>query len=492
MKKRYQILGFIVFLIIGLIFGLVISGNLNLSKNTFAVKDKPKEAEILNPTCITPDLFVKIAEKVKPAVVNIYTTQVIKRRGFFKRFEFGPDVEEFFKKFFGDDFFKFFEIPEGNIRRRSLGSGFIISEDGYILTNYHVIENATEIKVSLSDKEVYKAKKVGQDKKTDIALIKINAKRRLPTVILGDSDNVKVGEWVVAIGNPFGLGHTVTVGIVSATGRELRELNLGPYVDFIQTDASINPGNSGGPLINIKGEVIGINTAIKAGATGIGFAIPINIAKEFLPELKEKGYVTRGWLGVAIQDITPEIAESLGIPCCEGALVASVKKGNPADKAGIKRGDVIIEYNGKKVKSSRKLSEMVAATRPGKEVTIKVIRDGKEKIIKVKIGKMPEEKLAKEEETTEEKLGIVVRNITPDLEERLGESEGVVIVKVKPGSPADDAGLQKWDVIKEINRKRIKDVEDYRKVMSKIKPGKSILFLISREGETFYVAIKIE
>jgi serine protease Do len=290
----------------------------------------------------------------------------------------------------------------------------------------------------------------------------------------------------MAIGNPFGLSRTVTVGIVSAKERVIGQ---GPYDDFIQTDAAINLGNSGGPLVNIYGEVIGINTAIVAQGTGIGFAVPINMAKDILPELKEKGSVTRGWLGVSIQDVTPEIAESLNLRSEEGALVADVVQGDPAEKAGIDRGDVIIEFDGKKVESSRKLSEIVAKTSVGKKVSVKVVRDGKEKVIKVTVGKMKERKVAHLEKAADE-LGMEIQDITPDLQEELGQEEGVVVIHVDPVGLASDAGIRKGDVIKEINRRKIKDIDDYRDAVSELKKGQTILFLVNRRGTNLYSALK--
>ena len=291
--------------------------------------------------------------------------------------------EEFFERFFGG------ENPQREFRRRSLGSGFIINREGYIVTNNHVVENASDIKVSLSDKEEHDAKVIGRDPKTDVALIKIEAKKDLPAVALGDSSKLRVGEWVIAIGNPFGLGHTVTTGIVSAKGRII---GAGPYDDFIQTDASINPGNSGGPLFNMNGEVVGINTAIIASGQGIGFATPINVAKDLLVQLREKGRVVRGWLGVQVQRVTPELAKSFGLDRERGALVADVMADTPAAKAGIERGDIIVEFNGRKIEEMNDLPRVVAATPPDADVPMKLLRKGQEKVVQVKVAELKEER----------------------------------------------------------------------------------------------------
>lgn len=337
-----------------------------------------------------PD-FVSLAKKLRPVVVNIATTQV-SEGGEQPQFggPFGQDdpFNEFWRRFFGAP------SPRGPYRQRSLGSGFIIDRDGSILTNNHVVENAQKIVVKLADGQEYEAKVVGRDPKTDIAVIKINAKGNLPVASLGDSDRLEVGEWVMAIGNPFGLDNTVTSGIVSAKGRQIGQ---GPYDNFIQTDASINPGNSGGPLINLNGEVVGINTAIfsrTGGNIGIGFAIPTNLVQELLPQLKGKGKVTRGYLGVAIQKVTPEIAGSLGMNRARGALVANVSKDGPAEKAGVAVGDVILEFDGREVTGSTDLPILVARTAVNKKVRLKVLRDKKEVTLTAAVGELKEEKAA--------------------------------------------------------------------------------------------------
>jgi len=335
-----------------------------------------------------PDSFAELAAKQAHVAVNVSTTKIVKSMQ-----RFSPFQSREFKDFFGDEFFRHFfgQIPEQEMKQRSLGSGVVVSRDGYILTNNHVVADADEILVTLSDKKKYEAQIIGRDPKTDLALIKIKTENTIPAARLGDSDKLKVGDWVVAIGNPFGLGSTVTAGIVSAKGRVI---GAGPYDNFIQTDASINPGNSGGPLFNLNGEVIGINTAIvsqSGGNVGIGFAIPINMAKSVMPQLKERGKVIRGWLGVSIQLVTQEIKEKFGLKTEEGALIGEVTKGSPADKGGLKRGDVIINFDGKKIKTMNTLPSMVAETPVGKEIEILIIRKGKEKRLTITIGELQED-----------------------------------------------------------------------------------------------------
>ncbi len=450
-------------------------------------KAKKEEARI---EAEHPRAFTDLAKKMKPSVINIRSTKLVKHpgRNFWDPFsQKGP-----FRDFFGDEFFEryFGDIPPREFPQNSLGSGFIIDEQGYILTNNHVIEKADTIKVQLSDEEELDAEVVGRDPKTDIALIKIESTKPLQPVTMGNSDKLQVGEWVIAIGNPFGLEHTVTAGIVSAKGRVI---GSGPYDDFIQTDASINLGNSGGPLINMRGEVVGINTAIIAGGQGIGFAIPINMAKQVLPQLKEKGEVTRGWLGVMIQKVTPELAKQFGMEKSEGALVAQVMKDSPAKKAGIKREDIIIEFDHKKIHKMSELPRIVANTTVGKQVEVKVIRQGSEKEMKVVVGELKEEKVAKAEGfATEKEIGLTVQDLTPEIAKHLGISEkaGVLVSEVKTGSPAHEAGIRRGDIIKEIDRQPIEDLKGYRGQMAKLTAKYEILMLIQREENTFFVVLK--
>jgi len=426
--------------------------------------------------------------------VNISTTQVSESRGgqdFGSPFGEDDPFNDFWRRFFGGPGGQQGPGPRGPQRQRSSGSGFVSDSDGSILTNNHVVENAQKIVVRLSDDSEYDAKVIGRDPKTDIAVIKIETKGNLSAANLGDSDRLEVGEWVVAIGNPFGLDNTVTSGIVSAKGRHI---NQGPYDNFIQTDASINPGNSGGPLINLRGEVIGINTAIftrSGGNIGIGFAIPINLVKELLPQLRGKGKVTRGYLGVLIQKVTPEIAESLGMDKGYGALVANVSKDGPADKAGVKVGDVITEFDGKEVRDSADLPIVVARTPVDKKVRMKVLRDKKEVILSVAVGELKEEEIVASAPEKGE-LGMTVQRLTPQIAESLGleKAEGVVVSQVEAGGTADEAGIRRGDVILEVDRKPVRSVEEYRKSIAAIRKGRGVLFLVRRGDSTLFLALK--
>jgi serine protease Do len=435
--------------------------------------------------------FSELVNLVKPSIVNISTTTVIKGQTMQDRF-MGPGQVNPFKDFFGEEFFdKFFgNSPRREFKQRSLGSGLIIDREGYILTNNHVIEKAQTIKVKLSDEKEYDATVIGRDPKTDIALIKINAKQLLPAATFGDSDKLAVGDWVVAIGNPFGLEHTVTAGIVSAKGRVI---GAGPYDDFIQTDASINPGNSGGPLLNLKGEVVGLNTAIVSGGQGIGFAIPINVAKDMLPQLKTKGKVARGWMGVVIQKVTPEIAKNFGLTESEGALVADVMEQSPSEKAGIKRGDVIVTYNGKKIKDNDQLPRLVGATEIGKKVKVGLMREGKQIEVEVVIAELQEEGLrASKKPEVEKDFGLVVQDITPEIAKHLNlkDKRGVIVTDVLPGSPAQDGDIRSGDIIKEIGRKPIRNVADFREAMKRVNIKEGVVILIRRDNTTFYTVVR--
>ena len=453
---------------------------------------------------MVPGNFAELAEKARPGVVNIQTVKTIKGGGRVFRHFFGNpfggqspfgrqnpfDGENPFEDFFGpqnDD------GPSDNFQQKSLGSGFIIDREGHIVTNNHVVDGADGVKVKLANGKEFDAKVIGRDAKTDLALIKISGSSDLQPLKMGNSDDEKVGNWVVAIGSPFGLEQTVTAGIVSAKGRIL---GSGPYDNFIQTDASINPGNSGGPLINMKGEVIGINTAIIASGQGIGFAIPINTANDVIPQLKNKGQVTRGWLGVSIQDITPELAKSFGLKEKKGALVADVVKDGPAEKAGIERGDVIVEFDGKEIAESKDLPRIVAAVPVGKSVTIKLLKDGKMISKDVKIAQMEEVATDSAKAPVRKQIGITVQNITPEIGRALGlkNANGAVITQVEPASPAADAGLQRGDVIKEVNRKTIKNVDEFFQNIERAKKGNesnSLLLLIQRNENNLYIAVTL-
>lgn len=435
------------------------------------------------PVRMIPENFSDLAEKVRPGVVNIRTVKTIKGGG--------PVFRHFFGNPFGgknpfEDFFG--PSPEGgpsrDFKQQSLGSGFIIDREGYIVTNNHVVENADQIKVKLVNGKEFDAKIVGRDPKTDLALIKIAASDDLAPLQLGDSDALRVGTWVVAVGSPFGLEQTVTAGIVSAKGRVI---GAGPYDDFIQTDASINPGNSGGPLVNLKGEVVGINTAIisrSGGNVGIGFAIPMNLAQGIIEQLKNNGEVTRGWLGVGIQDLTPELAEYYKVKDQKGVLITQVNEGDPADKGGIKSGDVIIAVNGKKVSSSRELSLTIANSPVGKRIPILILRSGEEKTLYVELAKRvdSESPVKKGLESTDD-LGLKLADLVPETARRLGFSEdekGILVTHVQPDGKGALAGIHQGDLIKEINHKPVKTLRDYRKQMGKVKSGDTLKILVKR------------
>ncbi len=451
-----------------------------------------KEAPAL-PSTLTPNTFIKIARDQKPAVVNISTTRIIKGhpRVFSSPFprnhprgKGGNPFEDFFEGFFGN-------IPRGEFKQRSLGSGFIINKEGYILTNVHVVEDVDEIKITLSNKKEFEAKLVGKDPKTDIALIKIDSWKELPVVRLGDSDKLEVGEWVLAIGNPFALEHTVTSGIVSAKGRVL---GSGPYDDFIQTDASINPGNSGGPLFNLRGEVIGINTAIIPEGQGIGFAIPINMAKDVLRDLKEKGEVTRGWLGLVIQKVTPGLAKSFGLKEPAGALISEVVPGSPADKAGLQQGDVVTRFAGEKIDNYSDLSRLAAKNRPGSKVKLQILRNGVLKTLTAILGTFPkDEKLAYLPHKVSSRLGMRVENITQQLQSyfELEDETGVVVTKVGPDGPADKAKVTPGTVIMEMARKPVPDTKTYQKILRDSNAGGTLLLLVKQGSRTHYLTITV-
>jgi serine protease Do len=427
--------------------------------------------------------FADLAAHVAPAVVNIKVTSVAKT--------------DFSDQLFGEDLpFPGFRSPAPRqpeqFKRQGTGSGFIIRKDGLILTNNHVVENAQEITVTLSDKQQYKAKILGRDPKTDLAVIKIDAKTSLPAATLGNSEALRVGDWVMAIGNPFGLSNTVTTGIVSAKGRMI---GAGPYDDFIQTDASINPGNSGGPLFNLAGEVVGINTAIfsqSGGNIGIGFAVPVNLVKNLVPELETKGTVTRGWLGVSVQPVTSDLARSFGLDKERGALVGDVVGQGPAEKAGIKRGDVIVSYDGKKIDESVTLPALVASTPVGKTVPVEVIRDGKMSTINVAVGKLNDPMAQADAKQEKSQWGLAMQNIRPEERRQMGltGNDGVLVTSVIPGSPAADANVQAGDVIVQVNQVAVASVEAVKAEVAKVKADKPLLLLLRRaDGSTRFAAL---
>ena len=435
--------------------------------------------------------FSEIASSLSPSVVNISTTKVMKR-------ELAPFLDDPFSEFFSP--FRDFKMPK-KWKEQSLGSGVIVSPDGYIITNNHVIEQADEIRVTLFDKRSFKAKVIGADNKTDVAIVKIDADN-LYAVQWGDSDKLQVGEFVLAIGNPYGLSHTVTMGIISAVGRA--NVGIADYEDFIQTDAAINPGNSGGPLVNTKGELIGINTAIfskSGGYQGIGFAVPSNMARLVMNQLIQKGKVTRGWLGVTIQEITPELSQKFGLKTAKGALIGDVAKGSPAEKSGLKRGDIILEFNGKKVTDVGNLRNMVAQSKVGEQIPLTIIRSGKEYALNVTTTELPKDVTeaapgsVPEDTAIDGLAGLNVIELTREISRQLGlpkDEKGVVVVRVDPGSSVEDAGLRKGDVIQEVDRKKIAGLDDYARIMADVHSGSTVLMFINRGGKKFYVTIKAD
>lgn len=415
------------------------------------------------------NVFVDIADRVKPAVVNISpATQSSVKPG---------------------------ESPRGGRPPESSGSGsgVIVDKKGYIVTNNHVVGDAAEVEVRLSDKSHFTGKVVGKDPDTDVAVVKITADHDLPYVKWGDSSTVKVGQWVIAVGNPFGLDRTVTLGVISALGRE--NVNLSRYENFIQTDASINPGNSGGPLFNINGEVIGINTAIINFAQGIGFSIPSNMVQNVMGQLISKGRVVRGWLGVGIQPVTADLASKFNVKEQEGVLVNEVFDGDPASKSGMQPGDIITKLDGEVVDTPQTLSRLIAQLPPGKDAAFEIIRDGKRKNLTVKLGERREEAVtASIPKQPEMVLGLNVQDLTPELAERfkLKDEKGVLVTKIEPGSAAESEGIKEGDLIKEINRTKIGSSDDFKNAINKVKKGDSVLIRIIREDRAFYVVLKTQ
>jgi len=443
-----------------------------------------------------PDSFADLAERLLPTVVNIATTQTVETPR-------GEEFEEFFKEFFerrGGE-----PPPQRKRRASALGSGFIIDSSGYIVTNHHVIADADEITVRLHDDTLLEAELVGSDQKTDLALLKVNWDKPLPATSWGVSDETRIGDWVIAIGNPFGLGGTVTAGIVSA---RQRDINSGPYDDFIQTDAAINRGNSGGPMFNLDGDVIGVNTAIfspSGGSIGIGFAIPSDIAKNVVAQLRENGEVRRGWLGVRIQTVTEELAEGLRLDDAYGALVASVTEGGPAEAAGIEGGDVILKFNGRTVPDMRKLPRMVAETPIGRAVDVVVWRKGAEKVVKVVLGELDDEQLAAatpgpsgDEETGEvPDLGLALGALTPEVRERFGLGEGakgVVITEVDAEGSGAAKGLKPGDVIVEVDQEEVTNPAQVNDRVQKAKDEgyRVVTLLVFRQGDYQWIAVRID
>ena len=439
------------------------------------------EASINAPVRMVPLNFSDLADTVSPAVVHIKVEKTVKgggrAAGPFGQNPFGGNEQ--FKEFFGR---RFGEQRRPEFKQPGQGSGFIIDKSGYIVTNNHVVDGADKIKVILKDETQYDAEVVGLDPVTDIALIKVDPKKSLPTARLGSSADLRVGEWVAAIGSPFGLEYSVTAGIVSAKGRVI---GSGPYDDFIQTDASINPGNSGGPLINMQGEVVGINTMIIAAGQGIGFAIPVDQAKGIIAQLKSEGEVTRGWLGLTIQDLKGDLAEYYGIKGKSGVMVAGVVPGDPADKAGIKPKDIITEVNGEKVASSRDLTNLAAMLEVGQTAEVTILRNDKQKTLEVKIGKRPLTMAAASQNHRKQKegdYGFEVTELTPEIARRFNikESSGVIVVGVAPNGKAAAAGVKKGDLIIEVNRANVESVKDFKYLFDQHKNGNGISLLVKR------------
>ncbi len=438
------------------------------------------------------DGFAPVVEPVLPTVVNISTSKIVKVQG--QNFPFFNDP--FFRQFFGDQFGRQFQGPQEQ-REHSLGSGVIVSPDGYILTNNHVVAGATDIRVSLKDKREFKAKVIGTDPRTDLAVIKIPA-TGLAAITLGDSSKLRAGDFVLAIGEPFGLGYTVTMGIVSATQRNNLGINPRGYEDYIQTDAAINPGNSGGALINVRGELVGINTAILTGGgggnEGIGFAIPVDLARHVMEQIIKTGKVTRGYLGIIIQEVTPDLAKAFGLPKAEGALVGQVEAGGPAAKAGLEKGDVILALNGQPISDFNELSLRVADIPPGQTVKLEVWRSGQKREVNVTLTEYPEsgtQSATGGPSTRSPMNGVDVQNLTPDIAQQLGlpaGTRGVVVTDVDPNSPAADVGLQRGDVIQEVNRKPVNTVTEYERAIREA-GNQQVLLLINHGGVTSYLVV---
>jgi Do/DeqQ family serine protease len=468
---------------LALLFGLFFCMDSNRA-NSLPKSDKLTTARSLG------QAFVEVAKKVQPAVVNVTTEKTITMKPWER---FGDD---FFKGSPFEDFFRGFGFPprergkEYRQKQRSGGSGVIVDKEGYILTNNHVVEGADKVKVRLNDGREFTATVKGQDPRTDLSVLHIKAKD-LPVAILGDSDKLEVGEWAIAIGSPFGLEHTVTVGVISAKGRS--GLGTGTYEDFIQTDASINPGNSGGPLINIDGEVVGINAMIIQPGTGIGFAIPINMAKQILNDLIKQGKVVRPWLGISVQDLTPEMMEYFKVKEKEGVLVGQVYPGTGAEKAGLASGDIIKSVDDKAIKNVNELVKEIQKKKVAQKVKLNIIREGKGMTIEVTTTSMPDKPELPKEKEGEEKLGARVQELTPQLTFKYqisGIKRGVVVIGIEEGSLADEIGFEEGDVILEINRKKIETLKDFEKAVKDANIEKGILFHLHRKGSSFYLTYK--
>jgi serine protease Do len=443
--------------------------------------------------------FSSVVRKAGPAVVYISVEKT--NKSFDERGQMDMFNDPFFEHFFGKKFDRFRQEPSP-FKQHGAGSGFIISPSGLILTNNHVVDNADTIRVRLADKREFTASVVGTDPQSDVALIKIDGKN-LPVLPLGDSDTLEIGEWVIAIGSPFELSQTVTVGVVSAKGRS--KMGISDYENFIQTDAAINPGNSGGPLLNIHGKVVGINTAIfsrSGGYMGIGFAIPVNMAKSVEEQLRSNGKVTRGWLGLAIQDMNEDLAQSFGVNKAEGILVAEITKGSPAKKAGIQQGDIILSLNGKKIVDVTGLRNRIAMTPPGSEVSLQIIREGRKKDVRVVIAEQPADfsqatrmrSRKKNNSSLLDNMGLALQELTSELAKQFGydKGQGILITQITPNSPADSVGIQAGQLIEEVNRVRVHSVADLKKAVKKGKNPNQLLLRIRAGEYSKYVVLRIE
>ena len=466
-------------------------GGLGLAAAEHAFNNPPASLKLADPNeGPSRTGFAPVVKKVLPTVVNISSTKVVKTP---TQFEGQMPDDDLFRQFFGGNMRGTPQMPREQ-RERGLGSGVIVSPEGYILTNNHVVSDATDVRVTLSDKREFKARVVGTDPKVDIAVLKIDASD-LPAIVVGDSSRIQIGDYALAVGNPFGVGKTVTMGIVSATGRS--HMGIEEYEDFIQTDAPINPGNSGGALINDRGELIGINTAILAngseGNQGIGFAVPVNLARTVMDEILKNGKVTRAYLGIVPQDVTPAIAKAFGVKEFTGALVGDVTADSPAQKAGLKNGDIILELNGKPVTDANELRMNISMMAPGASVNLKVLREGASRNLAATLGELPTEHASAEKQSSDSKSelsGISVQDVDARTARQLGvpaNTAGVVVTKVDPSSPAADSGLQRGDVIQEVNRKAVRNTADFEAAMRNSKD--QTLLLVNRQGSTLYVAV---